>query len=175
MSESPIQDMVAAAARLGIDEATVIAFVSRRIGHNATRSTPGRDDARMRPYRARVRLYAARDGFTEPQADTDPDLPADVDGATTVHGLAAVADLVYNAAQDFHHAQAQMFDAQAPVPAMAGLDMTSLRKRLAGLRVSLSRSAKDNGESRGVWRLRYTVGEDGAASDWIARVDVVRR
>lgn len=169
-----LQRFVHAAAALGIDEAATVAFVSRQLRARRPDGRPW-EDARMRPYRARVRLYTARDGFNEPQADTDPELPANADGALIVNGLAAAGALVHDVAHDFHRMTLFTLNLQAshdvPPPVIVGLEVGALNKRLGSLRVSLSRGAKDSGESRGVWRLAYTV--NGA--EWLARVDIARK
>lgn len=120
-------------------------------------------DGRAARWRVRVRLYNdARP--SEPEADSDPDLPADAPGATILHGLPAVAEHLAVLAATFHR------------QACAGLDDATLRHRLKSLRPTLSRRGGD-----AVWRVPYKIFQAGDAfrgdsreQAWLARVDVER-
>lgn len=122
----------------------------------------GEADGRLQRWRSRVRLYnAAR--MDEPEADSDPDLPADSSGATVLLGLPAVADDLAILASKYHKA------------ACAGLDGDTLRHRLKSLRPTISRR-----HGNATWRVPYRVFvprntiQDGGEQEWLARVDVER-
>lgn len=132
----------------------------------AKERTPGavmEADGRAARWRVRVRLYnAAR--MDEPEADSDPDLPADRGGTEIVAGLPGVASHLAVLASTFHK------------QACAGLDDATLRHRLKGFRPTLSRRGGE-----GVWRVPYRIFQAGDAfhgdsreQDWLARVDVER-
>lgn len=123
----------------------------------------GEADGRAQRWRVRVRLYnAAR--MDEPEADSDPDLAPERNGATILAGLPAVADHLAALASGFHK------------QACAGLDAATLRHKLKSLRPTISRRGGD-----AVWRVPYRVFQAGDAfhgesreQDWLARVDVER-
>ena len=109
-------------------------------------------DGRSAAWRARVRLYDLAKP-NEPEADSDPDLPADQPGESVFQGLPGVAAYL-TACGLAHHGEAY-----------AGLDNEVLRHRLKGLRPTLSRNA-----GHGVWRVPYTT----PGGPWMARVDIQR-
>lgn len=130
----------------------------------------GEPDGRTQGWRVRVRLYL-KTRMDEPEADSDPDLPAELPGATMIYGLTNVADHLRILAADFHGAPC------------AGLDSNTLAHRLKSLRPTISRRGGD-----AVWRVPYVVevGRGRAelaanglpasigVQDWLARVDIVR-
>ena len=109
-------------------------------------------DGRTSRWRARVRLYRSSN-LSEPDADSDNDLPAEQPGTTICAGLPAVADNLAWVASA-HHGQ----------PCI-GLDPATLRHRLKSLRPTLSRN-----KGRAAWRVPYRT----ADGEWMARVDVLK-
>lgn len=115
------------------------------------------NDARLKKWYARIMLYRG-DGYSEPEADTDNDLPPGQRGTTVIPGLTGVADFLAELAAQYHAGQ--------PV---TGLEPDVLRKSLESLRPTLSRHRK-RGDESAVWRVDYVVG----AQPWCARVEVER-
>jgi len=113
--------------------------------------TPTDPDGRATNWRVRIRLYGPQSA-TEPEADTDPDLPPDKAGTAVVHGLPGVAEFLRDVATPAH----------APSH-LSGLEPDTLRHRLKSLRPTLSRRG-----GNATWRVPYQVD----FKDWMARVDV---
>lgn len=125
-------------------------------------------DARHTQWRVRVRLYRA--GQDTPEADTDPDRPADAPGATVLAGLPAVVEHLRTLAMGWHGSLSST---------LTGLELEPLTRKLKSLRTTLGR----RGDGTAVWRVPYRVfiqqrigTSDSVAYpiDWLARVDVVR-
>lgn len=109
-------------------------------------------DGRTSKWRVRVRLYRTSK-LNEPEADSDPDLPADQLGATICAGLPAVATHLIALAAGYHGQSS------------AGLDTATLHHRLKSLRPTLSRR-----QGNAAWRVPYS----NADGEWMARVDIAK-
>lgn len=141
------------AAKLATSAGTTRDFAYEALAHElATHLTPAAlSDKRRRPFKVRVRLYDAKDLDTI-KADTDPDVPVDGPGALVLHGLPAVCAELADLAAKYHGKPC------------VGLELSTLRWRLNGLRPTLSRR-KHLGNA--TWRVDY-IAPDGAT--WKANV-----
>jgi hypothetical protein len=151
------------AAQNGINNAEALSLVWRGLLDIYGTASVVETDARTAKWRIRIRLYDMRQP-NEPQADTDPELPADAVGTTVLRGLPAVADEVISLANIFHN---------SPKPLM-GMNTEELDRRLRGLRPTLSRRG-----GNAVWRIPYDTFETWGPGEahkaaWLARVDVER-
>lgn len=153
-------DMVAKANALAGTHALPLAaaygalVVDLRVRIAKRTATEESQDGREAYWRTRVRLFKPG-SKGEPEADSDPDLGADMPGSQVIAGLPGVAAYLLELATGFHGGPC------------VGLDMEKLKHRLKGLRPTLSRRG-----GNGVWRVPYHPG--GALGEWLARVDVER-
>lgn len=128
---------------------------------------PARDigDQRAVPWQVRFRIYSEKDGFAEPVADSDPDLPAGELGAEVIRGLPIVGDTAAAMAHEFHN-----------VGPLRGLDQDTLAKKILGLRPTLSRR-----DGNAVWRLYYDTPDTFKLAaphnkgGWMLRIDLQRQ
>lgn len=95
-------------------------------------------DHRENAWATRVVLLEGK----EPLADTHPDLPPDAFGDWQASGLKGVAALVRDLAVQFHGEPPTGFDAE------------TIKKRIASVRVTLSRRG-----GNAVWKIPYAVGD----------------
>lgn len=151
----------AIAAEHGENNATALAAIWEGVRGQFDGGTPGELDGRTAKWRCRFRFYRA-DEMSEPQADTDAELPADAPGSMVVAGLPNVAHEVLMLAQHLHGGMA-----------LRGLSREELDRRLRGLRPTLSRRG-----GNAVWRVPYdtleTFDERALKQGWLCRVDIQR-
>lgn len=110
------------------------------------------DDGRAVPWRVRMRLYVG--GMQDAEADTDPDLPPDQDGAEVITGLHSVCFWAADICRTYHspHDLGATFEDE-------------FVKRIGSIRPTLSRN-----DGVAAWRIPYKVG----GADWLARIDIKR-
>lgn len=121
-------------------------------------------DKRAATWLCRFRIYSDRDGFTEPEADSDDDLDPGAPGTTLIKGLRAVGDYAVQLAAAYH---------DNPGP-LAGLSGEALDKKVAGLRPTLSRRG-----GNATWRLYYNTPRSIQPSNprhfaYLIRIDLER-
>lgn len=114
---------------------------------NCAAPLPASPDGRAVTWRARIRLYDARD---EVVADTDAERDAAAPGSVVVAGLPALAQELAALCEAFH----------GPCE---GLDEATLKHALKSLRPTLSRRG-----GNAAWRVAYRA----QGREWLARVDV---
>lgn len=142
-------DIIAAEAKLiDVSPRTLHKEVAAVLGENAI------GDGRACDWYVRVRLWDSTSVNADPEADTDPDAPADYRGKEIVHGLPSAAHFAAEMASKYHKT------------APSGIGAAILKRKISSLRTQLSNSKRDNG-----WfNADYEVVETKFGSSYLRRM-----